>query len=87
MPRRTILALATLAAIGLASLPGTASAHGGGHGGGGGGWHGGGWGWGGFGFYDPYWYGSPAYAPESCWRRVRVHTRQGWRWRRAWVCE
>lgn len=44
MLRKTFLALATVAAIGLLA-PGTASARGGFHGGGfhGGGWHGGGW--------------------------------------------
>jgi hypothetical protein len=43
MLRKTFLALAAAASIGLL-VPGTASARGG-HGGGGGGWHGGGGGW------------------------------------------
>jgi hypothetical protein len=35
-----------------------------------------------FGF-GPYYY---APAPYDCWRRVRVRTPNGWRWRRVWVC-
>jgi hypothetical protein len=73
--------------------------HGGWHGGH---WHGGGWGWGwpaavgfglgygagyyGAGYYGAgyYGYGYPYYG--GCYRRVQVHTRYGWRWRRVWVC-
>ena len=76
MLRKTFLALATVASIGLLA-PGTASARGGFHGGGfhggwHGGWHRGGWGWGlgalgagaaiGYGLYGPYgYYGYPYY--------------------------
>jgi len=93
MLRRILIALAAVAAIGLASVPDVALARGhggGGHGGGwhGGGWHGGGWGWGWGGWGAPYWYGPPYYyEPYGCWRRIKVATRHGWRWRRVWVCD
>jgi hypothetical protein len=73
MLRKTLLAMAAVASIGLLA-PGTASARGFGHGGGfhGGGFRGGGWGWGlgalgagavlGYGLYGPYgYYGNPYY--------------------------
>ncbi len=74
---------------------------GGWHGGGwhGGGWHHGwhgGWGWGpavgfglgfGAGYYGyPYYAGYGPYYYSGCYRRVRVATPYGWRWRRVWVC-
>ena len=57
MLRKTFIALAAAASIGLL-VPGAASARGFGHGGGGG-WHGGGWhgGWGGGGWRRRGWYG------------------------------
>jgi hypothetical protein len=89
--KKLIVALAAVAAVGMAALPSDASAQGRGHGGwhGGGGYHGGGWrgGWRGpgFGFYGaPYAYGSGYYG--GCYRTVRVSTPYGLRWRRVWVC-
>ena len=64
-----------------------------------GGWGYGGYGWGGWGYpdygwgwgYDPgwwdgdYYYAAPVYT--QCYiRRVHVHTRHGWRWRRVRYC-
>lgn len=57
-----------------------------------GGWGGGGyypyygWGWGpDWGWGDSYYYAAPVYT--QCYiRRVHVHTRHGWRWRRVRYC-
>jgi hypothetical protein len=88
MLRKLIIALAAIAAIGIAAVP-TDSLARGGHGGGHGGWHGGGGGWRGGGYYGgPYVYGYYPYSgvPYTCWRTVRVATPYGWRLRRVWVC-
>jgi hypothetical protein len=90
MTRKILMALAVLALAGAAfTSPAEARWHGGYHGH----WHGG-WGWGfgpafGFGFaggYYGYPYAAPYYYGYSCWRRARVRTAYGWRWRRVWVC-
>jgi hypothetical protein len=88
-----ILALGTAAALAIAApTAATAQHHGafrhgrhwsGGH------WRGGFWRGPrvrfGFGFGVPY-YRNPYYAYGSCYRRFRVLTPFGWRWRRRWVC-
>jgi hypothetical protein len=81
MLRKLTIALAAVAAIGVAAIPTTASARW--HGGGGwhGGWRGPGWGWG----YYPYAYGPGPYY-GGCYRTRRVRTPYGWRWRRVYVC-
>jgi hypothetical protein len=99
MLRRFMIAIATVAALGISFGATSTSAaphgHGGGggyHGGGGhgggyrGGWGGGGWGWGGG--WGPYW--GPDYyynEPGDCgWVRVRVLRNHHWVVRRAWRC-
>lgn len=98
MFRRIIVAIATVAALGISFCPTDASAagpHGGGRGGGG---------WGvGAGllggaliggmlaspyYYGPgpYYYGPGPYYPAGCYRTIRLRTPYGTRWRRVWVC-
>jgi hypothetical protein len=103
MLRRFIIAIATVAALGISFGATDASAREGHwHGGGGGHWHGGG-GWGiGAGLLggaliggmlaSPYYYGyGPYYGYDpyyaGCYRTVRVRTPYGLRWRRLWVCQ
>jgi hypothetical protein len=78
MLRKMLIGLATITAIGIASVPMDASARGDGGGGGGhggaGGFHGG----------VPYAYADYPY--DDCYDLVRVRTYHGWRWRRVYVC-
>jgi hypothetical protein len=91
MLRRFMIAIATVAALGISFGATSASAaphgHAGGHGGGHGGYRGGGgWGWGGG--WGPYW--GPDYyynEPGDCgWVRVRVLRNHHWVLRRVWRC-
>jgi hypothetical protein len=94
MIRKTMIALAAVAALGTAFVATEASARSGGHGfgghhgfSGGGfrhhGFHRGFFG-SGFGFYGyPY---SAYYGYDGCYQVRRVPTPWGWRWRRVWVC-
>jgi hypothetical protein len=95
MLRRFMIAIATVAALGISFGATSASAaphghfgHGGGYRGGGGGWGGGGWGFGWGGGWGPYW--GPdyySYGPGDCgWVRVRVLRNGHWVVRRAWRC-
>jgi hypothetical protein len=86
---------AVIAGVALAAQPALAF---GGHGHGGGGWHGGhggwgggGWGWGGpyvgLGYGVPYYYDDYEYGGDCTYRRVRVRTAYGVRWRTVRYCD
>ena len=85
MLRKLIIAFAATVAIGAAAIPTSASAYWHGHGGWHGGWHGGGGARDGVGLL-PLCVTRPAPYYGGCYRKVRVGTPYGWRWRRVWVC-